>query len=283
MLTVLESINLSTEFLKKKGIESPRVNAELLLAKILNCKRLDLYLAFDRPLNEDETNLYREFIRRRSKYEPLQYITGSVEFYGLEFNVNPSVLIPRPETEIIVEKIIEENRDKTNLKILDVGTGSGIIAVCLAKYLPDSKVTAVDLSNDALTAAKNNAGLNAVEDKIKFYQTDIFKDEIPESELDIIVSNPPYISNEEFPALQPELRIFEPRAALTDESDGLSFYRAIAKIGKHKLKECGKIYFEVAQYQSDKVKSILEEAGFKNIKCQKDYLNIERVVYGEKI
>ncbi len=281
MLTVLESINLSTEFLNNKGIESPRINAELLLAKILNCKRLDLYLSFDRPLSESEKNQYREFIIRRSKFEPLQYIVGSVEFYGFEFKVNPSVLIPRPETEILVEKIIETHKEKSGLKILDIGTGSGIIAICLAKYLIDSNITGVDVSEEALTTAKENAVINSVENKIKFYQADILKDEIPEDEFDIIVSNPPYISNEEFPSLQPELRNYEPKEALTDESDGLSFYRAITKIGKKKLKKGGKIFFEVAQNQSEKVRIILDKEEFKNIKFQKDYLNIERVVSGE--
>ena len=281
MLTVLESINLSTEYLKNKGIESPRINAELLLAKILNCKRLDLYLSFDRPLSADETNQYREFIRRRSKFEPLQYIIGEVEFYGLEFKVNSSVLIPRPETEIIVEKIINDNKDKSNLKVLDVGTGSGIIAVCLAKHLPEAHVTAIDLSKEALNVAKDNADINSVEDKINFCELDILKDEISESGFDIIASNPPYISNEEFPTLQPELRIFEPRQALTDESDGLRFYRAISSIGKKILKENGRIYFEVAQHQAEKVREILENENYRNINYQKDYLNIERVVSGE--
>ena len=281
MLTVLESINLSTEFLKNKGIESPRINAELLLAKILNCKRLDLYLSFDRPLSESETNQYRECIKRRSKFEPLQYIIGSVEFYGLEFKVNSSVLIPRPETEILVEKIIETHKEKPGLKILDIGTGSGIIAICLAKHLVDSNITAVDVSKDALTTAKENAVLNSVEDRINFYQADILKEEIPENEFNIIVSNPPYISYEEFPSLQPELRNYEPKEALTDDSDGLSFYRAITKIGKKKLKDGGKLFFEVAQNQSERVRAILDKEEFINIIFQKDYLNIERVVSGE--
>ena len=224
MLTVLESINLSTEYLKNKGIESPRINAELLLAKILNCKRLDLYLSFDRPLSEDETNQYREYIRRRSKFEPLQYIVGSVEFYGLEFKVNSSVLIPRPETEIIVEKIIDDNKDKPSLKILDVGTGSGIIAVCLAKHLTESKVSAIDISFDALETAKGNASLNEVGDRVNFFQADILKDEIPENGFDVIASNPPYISNDEFSSLQPELRIFEPKMpVLTFDSPRFCF------------------------------------------------------------
>ena len=134
MLTVLEAINLSTEYLTKKDIESPKLNAELLLAHILNCKRLDLYLSYDRPLDENETNKYRDFIKRRGKCEPLQYIIGSVEFYGLEFKVNPSVLIPRQETEILIETILETVSKENDLRILDIGTGSGIIAICLAKH-----------------------------------------------------------------------------------------------------------------------------------------------------
>jgi len=281
MLTVLESINLSTEFLKNKGVESPRINAELLLAKILNCKRLDLYLSFDRPLSDSETNQYREFIRRRSKFEPLQYIIGEVEFYGLDFKVNNTVLIPRPETEILVEKIIEENKEKPGIKILDIGTGSGIIAICLAKYLVDPRIIAIDLSEDTISVAKENAVLNSVENLIDFEIKDILKDEINDYGFDLIVSNPPYISSEEFPTLQQELRIYEPKVALTDESDGLSFYRTITSIGNKILNKNGKIYFEVAQNQANKVRMILESGDFFNINFQKDYLNIERVVSGE--
>ncbi len=282
MLTVLESINLSSEYLKNKGIESPRINAELLLAKILNCKRLDLYLSFDRPLSEDEIILYREFIKRRSNFEPLQYIVGSVEFYGLEFKVNSSVLIPRQETEILVETVINEYKDQIGLRILDVGTGSGIIAICLAKYLKESKITAIDLSDNALVAAKENAAINSVGEQINFLNLDFVNDAaFNETDFDIIVSNPPYISSEEFPKLQPELRLYEPRQALTDESNGLSFYKIITRKGKSLLKKNGKIFFEVGQNQSLAVKEILVKENYTDIHIQKDYLNIDRVIYGE--
>ncbi|HEY6436691.1 MAG TPA: HemK/PrmC family methyltransferase, partial [Ignavibacteriaceae bacterium] len=135
MITVIESIKLSTDFLAGKGIESPRTNAELLLADIINCKRLDLYLLFDRPLSEVELQHYREYIKRRSSFEPLQYILGKVEFYGLELNVNKSVLIPRPETEILIENIINQFSNEKNLKILDIGCGSGNISIALAVQL----------------------------------------------------------------------------------------------------------------------------------------------------
>ncbi|MCL5031281.1 MAG: peptide chain release factor N(5)-glutamine methyltransferase [Bacteroidetes bacterium] len=282
MLTVLESINLSTEYLKNKGIESPRINAELLLAKILNCKRLELYLSFDRPLVENEVTQYREYIKRRSSFEPLQYIIGSVEFYGLEFKVNRSVLIPRQETEILVETIIKEYQNQNGLKILDIGTGSGIIAVCLAKYLPSAKVIAIDSSSEAIKVAKENAELNQLNENITFIDSEFMKYKNEnENEFDVIVSNPPYISSDEFQDLQPELRIYEPRQALTDESNGLSFYKTITKKGKLLLKKNGKVFFEVGQNQSLAVKEILVKEHYSEIQIQKDYLSIDRVIYGE--
>jgi release factor glutamine methyltransferase len=282
MLTVLESIKLSTEYLQKKGIESPRINAELLLADILNCKRLDLYLKFDQPLKEEEINLYREFISRRGKFEPLQYITGSVEFFGLEFKVNKSVLIPRPETEILVESIIDSAEKEKNIDILDIGTGSGNIAVSIAKNLPNSKISAVDNSPEALLIAQENAKLNAVEGSIDFINDSILNGAIYSAKkYDIIVSNPPYIPVDEFQNLQPELKVYEPRTALTDEGDGFSFFRLISSKTKNILKEKGKLFFEVGKDQYSIVENILLENNFKNITVKKDYLNIERVVYGE--
>ena len=153
MITVLESINLSSDYLKNKGIESPRINAELLLAHVLNCKRLNLYLSFEKPLSEEEIIKYKELLKRRIKFEPLQYIIGKVEFYGIDFMVNPSVLIPRQETEILVETIIRQYDKYDTLRILDIGTGSGNIAVSLAKNLDNSFITGIDISEDALKIA----------------------------------------------------------------------------------------------------------------------------------
>ena len=282
MLTVLESIKLSTEYLQKKGIESPRINAELLLVNILKCKRLDLYLKFDQPLKDEEINLYREFINRRGKFEPLQYITGFVEFFGLEFKVNRSVLIPRPETEILVETIIDSAEKEENINILDIGTGSGNIAISVAKNLTNSKVSAIDNSAEALLVAEENAKLNSVEDKIEFLNDSILNGIIYSAKkYDIVVSNPPYISIEEFQNLQPELKFYEPRTALTDEGDGFSFFRIISSKTKNILKEKGKLFFEVGKDQHKQVENILLENDFRNVTVKKDYLNIERVVYGE--
>ena len=225
MLTVLEALNKSTEYLEKKGIESPRVNSEIMLAHILKCKRLQLYLSFDRPLNADEQNLYRNFLQRRTNREPLQYITGEVEFYGLEFQIDNSVLIPRPETEILVETIIKNTDEKEVINILDVGTGSGNIAVALAKNLPNSKIIGIDKSNDALETARKNSKLNNVNTQINFIENDILNEQYNfGKKFDIIVSNPPYVSNEDFQNLEPELNEYEPSMALTHFSDGFIFY-----------------------------------------------------------
>ncbi len=283
MLTVLESIKLSTEYLGKKGVESPRINAELLLAHILKCKRLDLYLTFDRPLSDEEVTLYRSFLKRRGEYEPLQYIVGSVEFYGLPFFVNSSVLIPRQETEILVEEIIEQNKKDPRIKILDIGTGSGNIAVALAKYLPGSKVVASDLSKDALELAGKNSVQNGTESQVKFIENDILKSYPEEKEFDVIVSNPPYVSGNDFEKLRPELKVYEPRQALTDDADGLIYYREISLKAKELLRPGGRLYFETGEGQSQAVRKILEENNYKSIMTKNDYLNIERVVSGELI
>ena len=281
MLTVLEAIKLSTEFLDKKGISEARVNAELLLAEILNCKRLQLYLSFDRPLSNEETDIYREHLARRAKYEPLQYITGNVEFMGSKFYVTKDVLIPRPETEIMVEHIIEEYKNETNLKICDVGTGSGNIAVSLSKNLVEAQILALDKSEEAVALAKQNAFLNDVSSKIQFRVEDIFNFS-PDDEFDLIVSNPPYVDEAQYSSLQEEIIKYEPKMAVSDSDDGYSFYKRISAFAETHLKKKGKLFFEVGIGQSQKVKIILEEKNFSGIKVIKDYSGIDRVISGEK-
>ena len=284
MLTVLDSINLSTEYLKNKGIDSPRINAELLLAHILKCKRLQLYLSYDRPLKEDEIILYRELLKRRCKFEPLQYITGSTEFYGLEFKVTPAVLIPRPETELLVETIVSNYREKEIIKILDIGTGSGNISITLAKLLPEASIVAIDISEEALTIARENANHNFAADRIQFLCHDILSDAlIKDNDFDIIVSNPPYVTLKDFQRLDNELKDHEPTIALTDQSDGLSFYRAITSKAGFYLKNAGEVYFEIGHCHSQQVKELLVSNNFGNIHIIKDFQNIDRVIIGEKL
>lgn len=282
MITVLEAIRLSTEYLDKKKIDSPRINAELLLAHIIGCKRLDLYLAFDRPLTEPELNIYRGLIKRRASYEPLQYIIGTVEFYGLVFKVTSSVLIPRPETELLVEKIIKELSDKEQLNILEIGCGSGNIAISLAYHLKQAQIITTDISDAALNLAKENSQKLGVAERISFIRHNILTDDLLRfSMFDLVVSNPPYVSLQSYSSLQKEIMDFEPRLAVTDESDGLTFYRIISEKVSGNIKKGGKLFFEISHGQCDDVKSIMTKNNFSKIEVIKDYQNIERIVFGE--
>lgn len=284
MLTVLESLKLSAEYLEKKGIESPRLNAELLLADILKCRRLDLYLKYDQPLTENEVNLYREYLSRRGKNEPLQYIIGKVDFYGLELKVNKSVLIPRPETEILVDTIINTEKEKSSLLILDIGTGSGNIAIALAVNMPQSKIIALDISEDALNLAKENSEIYNADKQIEFIKKNIFDDiSFYDLQFDIIVSNPPYVAKDEYPILQKEIIDYEPKIAVTDDEDGLKFYRRIIQIAADYLKSKGKLYFEVGKNQSNVIYDMMKKNNFSDIQIVKDFQQMDRVIYGIKL
>lgn len=282
MIKVLDAIVLSTDYLEKKGIESARMNAELLLAHILECQRLELYLRFDQPLNKIETDTYRDYISRRGNFEPYQYIVGDVEFYGLKFFVDKNVLIPRQETEILIEKILEKYPKDEELKILDIGTGSGNIPISLAINLPESKVISMDVSQDAIKVAEQNRELHDLNSRIGFIKSDILTDTLEKynGTFDIIVSNPPYVEEAEFKTLQKEIKEYEPDIAITDFDDGLKFYKEISSKSKTLLKENGMLFFEVGKDQAEDVKEIMKENGFQNIKIQNDLSDIERVVFG---
>ena len=282
MITVLEAIKLSTDYLDKKNVESARANAEILLAEVLSCKRLELYLTFDKPLKEDELSVYREFIKKRGLRIPLQYIIGYVEFFGLKLIVNENVLIPRPETELLVEQIIKNYSSKENIKILDIGAGSCNISIALSNNLKKCEVLGIDISEKALQVAKQNAENNLVQNKIEFKKIDIKIDDIAElGKFDLIVSNPPYVSSSDFQNLEPELKDYEPSEALTDNSDGISFYKKIISSSKILLNNNGKIYFEIGKDQYKEIFKLMSESGFININIIKDYLGIERIICGE--
>ncbi|BDQ02075.1 peptide chain release factor N(5)-glutamine methyltransferase [Ignavibacterium sp.] len=282
MITVLEALNLSTDYLNKKGIESARLNAELMLASILNCKRLELYLMFDRPLDDNELQLYRSFLSRRAQREPLQYILGEVEFFNVKLKVNKSVLIPRPETELLVEKIINDFKEKTHFRFLDIGVGSGNISIAVLKNLIQANAVAIDISEEALSLAKGNSVLNEVNDRIEFLKFDILNDDIKNlGKFDIVISNPPYVSADDYETLEPELKVYEPKIALTDLYNGFTFYKKIIEQSSLLLNENGRIYFELGKGQSDDVKMMLKEKGFDKIDIIKDYQGIERIILGE--
>ncbi|MCS7054173.1 MAG: peptide chain release factor N(5)-glutamine methyltransferase [Ignavibacterium sp.] len=283
MITVLEAINLSTEYLQKKGVESPRLNAELMLAHILNCKRLNLYLMFDRPLNENELTTYREFLARRGKREPLQYILGKTEFYNVTLKTDSRALIPRPETELLVETIINLYKNQNSLNFLDIGVGSGCITIALLKNLFDSKATAVDVSEDSLSLTKENLKSNNLEHKCSLIKFNVLEDDYSKlGKFDFVVSNPPYVSKSEFENLQPELKNFEPRIALTDNYDGLKFYKAIIQKADKILNSGGKLFFEISPSVAKEVEELFYENDFININLIKDFNNHFRIIYGER-
>ncbi len=283
---IIELINWSANYLKEKGVGNPRTSAEILLGFVLNLKRIDLYLNYNRILKEDELTNFREVIKRRAKKEPIQYITGSTEFISLPFNVNPTVFIPRPETEILVENIIniskERWKEKNVIDILDIGTGCGNIAVCLAKYIDNSKIFAIDISDKILKIAEENAKLNSTADKITFKNLSIFDASQTEfNDIHIVVSNPPYISLKDFPYLSDEVKLYEPEKGLHDNSDGLSFFKVICEKSKDWLTTDGMLFMEIGLGTSEKVCDIMKSFGFSKIKILKDYQQIERVVFCE--
>jgi len=276
--TLLEILNLSVEHLQKKGVDEPRLSSELIITHVLNIKRLDIYLQFERVLTEEEISKIRTLLKRRSEHEPIQYILGETEFYGLKFSVDKSVLIPRSDTEILVQTAVEYIGDKP-LSVFEVGTGSGCIAVSLANKCKNVNITACDISEQALKLAASNAKLNGVADRIKFINLDILK-KSPDSKFDVIISNPPYISKTVIESLDKQVRYFEPLGALTDGGDGLTFYRRINEITPDVLNASGSVFLEIGYDQAESVKSIYEKS-LKDIKILRDYSGNNRVFIGK--
>lgn len=255
--TPLKVIQWAVPFLKEKGVESPRLDVECLLAKLLHCDRLKVYLQFDRPLSVEERALLRDWVARRAKREPLAYLLGEREFYGLPFTVNSSVLIPRSESEMLVEKartLLEALPPEQQIA-LDLGTGSGCLAVALAHAVPSARVWAVDLSEEALATARANARLNGVEERIVFRRGswwEALQGEDP-VRFPVVLSNPPYISEAEKSELAPEITLYEPSNALFAENNGLSCYLSIKNGLSDHLTQGGRALFELNSNISDKI------------------------------
>ncbi|MCR4416531.1 MAG: peptide chain release factor N(5)-glutamine methyltransferase [Ignavibacteria bacterium] len=279
MITVLESLKLAKEYLEKHQIENPRLNAELLLSEILNCKRLELYTNFEKPLKDEEIQKFRDFLLRRAKGEPVQYITGKAYFYGLEFVVTPDVLIPRPETELLVEEVINSFDKNESLKIVDLCSGSGNIGITLAKFFPNSIVDCIDISEKAIEIGKLNAERLNVKN-VSFIQLDILKQQLSEV-YDVIVSNPPYISIEKQNEIQKEVRLYEPRIALFVD-DELKFYRRILELSDGSLKNKGRVFLEIDNEISQQVFDLMKEKNFASISIKKDFANLNRIIWGVK-
>jgi len=249
---------------------------------ILKMKRIDVSLNLYQVISGKKFEKYRLAVERLKNYEPVQYIIGDTEFYGLKFNVNKSVLIPRPETEELVDWIFKENQSKGSISILDIGTGSGCIAIALAKNLPNAKVFALDVSKDALMVAKSNAILHNVD--ITFLEENILNSSIDNLSFDIVVSNPPYVRELEKDLMADNVLKHEPHLALfVEDDDALLFYRKITELSKKLLIDTGQLYFEINEYLGEETKILLEKERFKNIELKQDFFEKDRMIKGIKI
>jgi len=277
--TILRMLTWGSDYFKKKGVDSPRLTMELILAHVLGVTRFDLYMQFDRPLIASELDSLRSIVRRRAAREPLQYILGEAHFYKRRFEVNTSVLIPRPETELLVEEAL---RRASSLRCLDIGTGSGCIGITIALERPETEVVAIDASSDALDVARRNAERLGARN-IEIRQVDIFDDEAVRTlgSFDLIISNPPYIPAGEMPSLDPEVRDFEPRLALTDNGDGFRFYHRFLELFPTLLRTPGNVFFELGYGQSKSVAQMFRSSGFE-VDILTDLNRVERILWGRQ-
>jgi release factor glutamine methyltransferase len=276
-LPLLEVLRGAETYLADRGVENPRLNAEHLLANALGLKRMELYLQFDRQLTESERAPLRDTVKRRGAREPLQHILGTAEFQGRTFICDKRALIPRPETEQLVEIALEIAKGKTDVKALDVGTGSGVIAITLALEIPSAEIHAVDLSADALSLAAENAARHGSGARISFHQTDLLPPGA--AKFDLIVANLPYIPADEIVSLSPEVR-HDPLAALDGGPDGLDLIRRLVASAPARLAPGGALLLELGAGQADAVNTLLADCKFRDISVCSDYQNIPRFAVG---
>ncbi len=280
--TILSLLEWSTGALRDRGVADARLNAELLLCRILGCKRIDLYLKFDKMLTDQELAAYKVLFKRRLANEPIQYILGETEFMGLRLSVDTRVFIPRPDTELLVEEARREalERPDDRRKVLDIGTGSGNVAIAMAAGVEGCVVDAIDSSDEALEVARANVTFHNLEHRITLIQADIRGDAISRLRppYDLVLSNPPYIPEEEFQTLPAEIREHEPQGATRVAGDGLEFYRTIAVRGAQLLRTGGRMIVEIGYNQSETVPEIFRKEGYKSISTVRDYGGHVRVV-----
>ena len=282
MIDIRTILHRTTRDLTACGSPSPRLDAEVLLMHLLKTDRLQLITQPEKTMTEAEIAGYSRWVERRCQGEPVAYIVGEKEFWSLRFEVNREVLIPRPETECLIEEVLERTAPKTDEpRIIDIGTGSGAIGVVLAREIPDARVVATDISSGALEVARRNAIRHGVADRMEFIQGDLCA--AATGVFDIIVSNPPYIPDEAYPLLPEGIRAFEPRQALIAGPDGTAFHRRIIREGAHRLKAGGWIFLEIGEGQQGLVEALFRETGvYETIRFRKDYGGIERVAVARR-
>jgi release factor glutamine methyltransferase len=281
--TISETLRRATARLRESGTADPQLAAQSLLAAALGCDRTYLIVNFRQPLDENQLARYGALVRRRAAGEPLQYITGHQEFFGLEFEVTPDVLIPRPETELLVEEVVRLASSPAAFDgcaplIIDVGTGSGCLAVTLARELPGARVIASDISPAAILIAHRNARRHGLAERIDFVIADLLEAFAPLPRADFIVSNPPYVAAHELPMLQREVREWEPHVALTDGADGLSFYRRLLNEAATRLRPGGYLICELGYTQSEAVADLVDDSRWAAPRLIDDLAGIPRAI-----
>jgi len=286
--TIGRLLKWTTDHFEKNGSQTPRLDAELLLAHARNCDRIELYTAFAEEASDETRAAFRELVLRRASGTPVAYLLGSREFYSLDFRVTPEVLIPRPETEFVVVELLDHaaNHTKTDqpLRIADVGTGSGILAVCAAKHLPRGHVTAVDISAAALEVARQNATRHAVAERIEFIQGDLLESLDQSQTLDFIVSNPPYVSEPEFELLSRDVRDHEPRMALVAGPGGTEIIERLIPQAAGRLVAGGWLIMEISPMIEKAVFELLKRDGrFTQPDTTKDLAQLPRVISAQRI
>lgn len=280
-LTLREAVISGTNLLNSNGVETARLDAEVLLAFILGISRTELYIKSSQEISEDKLTEYFSMLRRRTNREPVAYLTGEKEFMSLSFKVNSDVLIPRPETEMLVEEALAIKP----LCVIDVGTGSGAIAVSIARYLPGCRVMAVDISAGALEVAKINASRNGVSDRLEFYHANLlepFSTEDYFGKVDLITANLPYIPSVEMANLPVDVGVYEPHGALDGGFDGLELYRDLCPSAFKLLRKGGVLLLEFGYDQADALAELLKETGFSTIKVVKDLAGLNRIINAVK-
>ncbi len=279
-MQIMPLLKKAQGYLSQKGIENPRLSAEVLLAHCLGLRRIDLYLNYDRPLTEEELSTYRKLISKRARHYPLQYLTGEVEFYSLKFLVTEGVFIPRPETEVLVERVKEVIEGTAT--VADIGTGCGVVAISLAKVLPTASFYASDISEEALEIAVENAKKNGVEGRITFLLGSLFSPfQGLEGKLDAVVSNPPYIPEEKLVGLPDEVRLYEPKSAIDGGKGGMELLKRIITEALPYLREEGILALEVGDSQAQSVMHLMKE-GYVKIETFPDLNGVDRVVFGRR-
>ena len=277
MLSVLEIIQKTTDFFAVKGVESPRLNAEILIGHALGLKRMQLYLQFERMLAEAELDKIRPLVRRRGQREPLAYVVGETNFHGLRLKIDRRALVPRPETEGLVELLVQACVPPS-ARILDLGTGGGCIALALAQAFPEAQVTAVDASGEALALARENTAATGLAARVQFACSDWYAALPAGAQFDAIVANPPYLTATETAETQPEVRAFEPAMALTAAGEGLAALRAIVAGAPARLAPGGLLALETGVAQHAPLLRLLAAAGFRESSSHRDLAGRDRYV-----